>query len=353
MDIDRGKGEPKPALLPFLLVATPICLFEVLVFFVGVPFGLSWTVALSAHVVALGGCAMALAYHVRRNWDSRLVMINLTLGALLGPFGMVSAVMAGLLSACFVNDSAHTKALLAVLLPALKESPITEAARRLRAGLDRVDEGTTPIPFFDLMAYGSIEQKRAVIGATLRYFSPELTSVLRLGLKDETNSVRVLAATALVTLEEKYHARFVILQKEIACYPDDRELIGLYAKHCEAFAFSNLLGEERAAKMREHAIYAYLELIKDQEPSLEMSLSLAHLYLTDGQPEKALACLSSWIAEKEPATDVILFYGEALYALNRYDELRKLGVKYPKALKIGGEGHQTPNPLALWGGANA
>ncbi len=346
---DPAKGQPKDAIFAFLLLATPLLALDSLLWFEAVPSGLHWAFAIIVHLMLVSISYLAIVWHRSHNYDLRFVAINALFGTMMGPFGMMTTIFAACVSKLMRTDGIYFEELLQELLPELHEHRITESARRLRSGLERVDVNTTPVPFLDLMAFGSMDQKRAVIGAALRYFSPELTRILRAGLRDPANSIRVLAATALVTLEEKYHSRFVELQKEVVTHPDDKEVLEAYAKHCSYFAFSNILGEERAAKMRQLAISAYEALLKDQGPSIDLCCDLARLYIAENQFSEALSILDKWMNSGSSSPSGVLdLYSEALFRLGRYEELRLLGEQYAAALESPLGAVQAPNPLGLW-----
>jgi len=54
-----------------------------------------------------------------------------------------------------------------------------------------------PTPFVDILSYGTLAQKQAVILLITKHFNPVLAATLLVALKDSDSAVRVQAATAM------------------------------------------------------------------------------------------------------------------------------------------------------------
>lgn len=289
------------------------------------------------------------AYHNEQK-DIRFGVFSVLFGAFLGPFGFGMVLLSAVIYLLLPHRTLDPRKLLRELLPEFEEHSIVEAAHRLRSGLDRVDADTTPVPFLDIMSYGSVEQKRAVMSICLRHFSPQLTNVLRVGLHDPSNSVRVLAATAIVALKEKYQERFDALERELELHPDHLDNVEAFADHASAFALSHIIGEEQTAHVRQYAISAYQKLHQHLQPSSKNVISLARLYLEENNPEAAMQELKPWIDRSDDNVLTILcLYGDALFRAKRYEELRELSRKGLVAMsKANFESDEMNDILALW-----
>ncbi|MDP1834911.1 MAG: hypothetical protein Q8K75_03185 [Chlamydiales bacterium] len=305
---------------------------------------------LLGHVLVLAALYAFVWDFKRKQRDIRYWALAAIFATFLGPIGLIITLLSAIIYCLFPHRLIDPKALLDELLPEFDDHPIAEASHRLRTGLDRVDADTTPIPFMDVMAYGSMMQKRAVISVCLRYFSPELTEVLRVGLQDSNNSVRVLAATAMVALEEKYHARFKIVEADLEKHPDDFDTIEAFANHAYAFALSHIMGPERTARMRNLAITAYEKINSGPHSSAFIATHLARLYLAESNAEATIAVLSPWIDNAhEMMLDVLNLYGEALFRLKRYDDLRQFASKgLADMAKEEFESEETKDLLMIW-----
>lgn len=347
-NIDRREEN----LTAFLAIAIPAALIDLWLWLVALPNGMPVIAIVAAHLLVLLLCYLGILLYYRRGWDMRFCATLAVMGTILGPFGLVIGVLTAISYKIFATRQLDSKELLEELLPEFQEHPIAEASHRLRTGLDKVEDNTTPVPFLDVMGFGSMEQKRAVIGVTLRYFTPELTEVLRVGLRDNTNSIRVLSATAMVALEEKYYARLVELQQQVEKHPDDMDTLLDYAKHSSSFALSNILGDERSARMRGLSIHAYEILCSSSDASEETAVGLARLLLANDEPEKAMLVLAPWAENEQTMTiDVLNYYGEALFRLRRLGDLRLFARQGLRMITdFNAASDETRSILTLWAG---
>ncbi len=343
----------KEAIGVFLLLGLPMAVGDGWLWFGALPRGMSVSSVLLWHLCLLAISYSAVLWFRHRGWDLRFISVMAITGTLMGPFGFALAVLAALSYGLFAGVQLDAATLLKELMPEIDEHAIAETAHRLSSGLDRVDLDTAPTPFLDIMAFGSMEQKRSVISLALRYFSPEFTSVLHAGLHDKINGIRVLSATAMVAVEKRYYERFLQLQHEVRRYPDDLGVLLAYANHCADFALSDILGEERAATMRHHAIDAYELLMQGNEASLDIACQLARLYLVDDKAEASLKVLEPYITRN--SHHLVSLYCQGLFQLHRYDDLRAFARNSLSSVQDTSIAHdEVSRTLMLWtGGSHA
>lgn len=193
---------------------------------------------------------------------------------------------------------------------------------RLRAGGDPASGAADLTSFTDAVAYGTIEQKQAIVALIARRFTPAFAPALRQALEDPVPAVRVQAAAAAAAIEARFAARGITLEREAAArgYPVTilRELGRLHAD----MAKSGLLELARTESSRDKALDYYRRALDLAPSDPELLSACAELWLSKGEPNRATPLLTDALRHSKGSAPVASLLTEALLRQGRFKELR-------------------------------
>lgn len=281
----------------------------------------SFVLSLTLHFLIILTLIWLLTLFKSKNLDMRFLILLVLFTGTLGPPGAFIILLSIILFVLYGRLVTPLKTLINTFFP---ESEMTEsqiAYERIFYNLDQYHPEKVPIPFKDIMLFGSYQQKRITIEKMLRYFRPEFTEALLAGLKDKSNSIRVQAATALSAIDNDFFNEYLYLQNLTKQYPDDLVLLKEYASHCADYAASEILDPDRAQKMRESAILAYEKYLQFKKDDIKTKAILGKLYVLNREYSIAKEYLKKLIAEPDCPEEAWLNLMNALYELEEFDEL--------------------------------
>lgn len=279
--------------------------------------GTSIRAAVAGHVL-LGG---ALAVHARRARTGRRGAVLLLVGTLaFGPFGPLGVLLLAVLERRHARHATSIEAWHDMLFPPHGVDPRAELWRRIgQRASDRAPESHVT-PFLDVLAFGSIPQRQAVIAIIAQQFHPAFASALKAALRDEHNVVRVQAATAIARIEREFLERTVELE-EAAAGGDGPAVLAL-ARHYDGQAFAGLLDPAREQACQVSAAERYAAYLASHPADDEARFHLARLAQRRRRWPEAEALLRPLADAGHPRARVWLM--ENLFAQRRYRELREL-----------------------------
>lgn len=280
--------------------------------------------SLTMHLLIVISLIWLLTLFSSKKLDMRYLILLVLFTGTLGPPGALVILFSIILYVIYAKIVTPLKTLIGTFFP---ESELTESDivyERIFYKLDEFHPGKIPIPFKDIMLFGSYQQKRISIEKMLRYFRPEFTEALLIGLNDKSNSVRVQAATALSTLDHDFFNEYIYLQNLVKKYPDDLSLLKEFGTHCDEYAASEILDPDRAKKMRESAILALEKYLQFKKEDIQVKSELGKLYLLNQEFEKAKNYLKEIIFEPDCPEIAWINLMHALYELKEFDELQKI-----------------------------
>lgn len=278
---------------------------------------------LGAHFILIGFMVLLSWILSKCSCDVRLLLTLSVLCLGLGVMGAFVGVCMVFFYRFYRTRSSQFIGLLEQMFPEEEfVHAVTKCSQRIERGLDNVDSDTTAIPFLDVMSFGSLQQRLRAVALTLRYFHPKLAPVLQKGLRDSNNSVRVLAATSLIAIDQRYQNELHTLQEAVHAQPNKRNLWRALALHAEAYVRTQLLSNERALKVLQIAYDAYQTYVTFVGPTQTSTLAIARLELDMGKLQQARTDLQDLCDKKPPSTEALLLLLEADYRLGNYAALR-------------------------------
>jgi len=306
--------------------------------------------ALQAIAVHLGLCGALGAWWrwvAEGGRDVRLPSMLLIATTIAGPFGASGMLVTMVLGEIFSRTSITFEEWYESLFPT-EETNEGRGILGLVKGINALADGQTNVlPLNDILSFGSFAQKQAAVTLITKYYKPSFAPVLKKALADESNAIRVQAATVMAKIEAEFLPKMMALSREAGKRPGDAAALRALAAHYDDYAFSGVLDPKREVETRGLAVETYRKLLALDATDANARAAVGRLLVRQRKYEDAADWYARYpVAEWPPAAR--LWHMESLFALGRYAELRALAVE-PLA-----EGAVAPNAaqaVALWGAA--
>lgn len=284
--------------------------------------------ALPVLLACHAGAAIIAALLLLRRDARRQPLLLLFVGtvAFLGPVGIIGTGLAALLRIAFAWRARPFLEWYETLFPTFRQNRAEALHERVVLRGHGPSVRSTVAPFADIMARGTLLEKRSALSLIGAGFRPEFAPALRSALNDPEASIRVQAASAVAQIERHFVERGEALAARRAERPDDASLIEL-AQHHEALAYSGLLDAGRARDAATTALALHLRLAEPGPglPSRTSSAGAAgRLLLTLDRAEEAVRLLTRANSESPPTVEILGPYLDSLFRLRRLVDLRDI-----------------------------
>ncbi|MFN8057624.1 MAG: tetratricopeptide repeat protein [Vicinamibacterales bacterium] len=320
--------------------------------------------SLSLHVIVVA--ALSLSIRLTTFAPERLAVLLLIATCAFGPLGPAGVLLTIALGVFYERYSTALEEWHRMLFPEVVVDPRAELWRRIgqRASDRPPDQNVTP--FLDILSFGSIPQKQAVISLITQQFHPAFAPALRAALNDGHNVIRVQAATAIARLENDVLASTFALEAKRKDEPDDARHLLALAEHYDDHAFTGLLDPVRERDSRDKAVLHYRAYLAQEPGDQPTTLRLARLLLRQGAFAEAESLLARLVGDPAsgdarggtlaPAapTDAAMWLMEALFHQRRFSDLRALAAHVTRSTHGASTWPTEMAPtLAMWGGGAA
>ncbi len=282
--------------------------------------------ALLVHFVIVLVSAVVIRAIILTGADSRFLMVLLVSSAALSIFGTLGTVLCTLLYLWHSRRSLPFSEWFESMFPSRILSAPEQVNDDILIGRDEAPKAYTVLPFLDIMTVGSDAQKREALSKMTMRFHPRFAPAFKKALQDESNMIRVQAATAITKIENAFLTRLMKLTELYQRFPRDPVVVLAIAQHCDDYAFTGVLDAERERDNREKALYYYNEYIKLSPRDENAHIAIGRLYVRDGDAARAADWLRDCVAQGFRSDTLMGWYVEALYAAKRYTELRNVAV---------------------------
>jgi hypothetical protein len=252
--------------------------------------------------------------------DVRIPLILVSATAALGPCGPAAALFTMALSRWFMRHATPFEEWYRTLFPELVNDAEADFARR--AASATVDNPASLAPFAEVLAFGSLHQKQALIAVINQSFRPAFGPILKRALSDENNVIRVQAATTMNRIENVMHAQTVELTGRLSEKPGDPDALLALARHYDSHLYSCILDAKREEEIRERALETWSRYLALKPNDIDSQIAASRLQLRSGLCEDAARSLAKVIDAGAATPQAELWYMESLYRLGRYAELR-------------------------------
>jgi hypothetical protein len=290
------------------------------------PPGLSTAAAI--HLLATGGLAAWYRFSPGIRADVRVPLLLVATTAALGPFGPVITLLTMALARQFLRHATPFEEWYGALFPELADETEGDLARR--AANVSLENPASLAPFTEVLSYGSLLQKQALIALINKSFRPAFGPILKRALGDENNAVRVQAATAMNRIENLAHAQTVELERRLRQRPGDPGTLIELARHYDGLLYSGIPDSRREEEIRRRALEVWDLYLAARPGDIESQVAASRLRLRSGLCEEAASSLKKIIDAGAASAQASLWYMESLYRLGRFAELRAYA-KQPEA----------------------
>lgn len=283
----------------------------------------------SINLFVVLACGLYLYFAKTQNWDLRFIILFFLFSATLGTSGSGVIFVSLLLYYLYRYLTQTLGDLLISLNPDISKDKSEIVYERILYHLDNFNPNRVPIPFTDLMAFGSYTQKRMAIEKMLRYYRPEFANPLKMGLDDPSSSVKVQAATAINFIDHKKFDENIELAKASEKYPSDLDLLKEYADDTYDYIKSEILDEDRKQKLIHNAIQSYRRYLKKDPYDEEVNLKLAELLFLAKDYKSTKEHLETLLNKKFSRPEALLMM-EVFYATKEYKALQEFALECQK-----------------------
>ena len=279
--------------------------------------GVGWT----ATVVHLATAALAIAGWVLMRADPapgetwRLLALAT---AALGPVGAIGSGALVLLVRGFTRTGAT--AVPSLLGDGDEAQTFERAEANVEATLGR---RAAVMPFADVLAQGSPEQKQEMISVIAANFQPSFARALRSAMNDAEPAVRMMAAAAAARIESGFLDASMALETQWADEPGNAHRALELARHYDAFAATDLLDESRADEARSRALEMYQLAARDLPRDTSIAQATVRLLLKLGREDEAIGLYRQRMEDGSAPPALASWYLECLFRRHRFAELRR------------------------------
>jgi len=303
------------------VVLAMVMVVELALFWPALTGWVPWWPVIAAHLALSAALIARTAWHGRRGREVRLLTWLSWLTLTLGPGGPIATALLAVMTLIFTRVARPFDEWYESLFPGDDETRSELLYRRLLAGReDAIAEGSVS-SLTDVLFTGTTRAKQAVVALLARRFRSDFAPALQMALADPEASIRVQAATAASTIEERYHAQRLEMEDEVAAAPDDGEVRLSLAKHLDEYAYAGVLDSDRQRAVMSAALDAYRAANRLLGAREDVDLAVGRLMLRIGLIEEAelhLSALSLRYEDPRP----LLWHAECLFRLGRFDALR-------------------------------
>jgi polysaccharide biosynthesis protein PelE len=298
--------------------------------------------------VHLAVVAIAAVVVRRSPWRSdRHVVLLVLATAAFGPLGPAGVLLEMALERYHARSAQSLAEWHEALFPPIGQDGHTDLWRRI--GQRATDRGSDPrvTPFLDVLSFGSVSQRQAVVAIIAQQFRPAFAAALKAALRDEHNVIRVQAATVIARLEQEFLDRTFELESAVKAAPGDPDAILALASHCDEQAFAGLFDATREAACRAQAADGYRRYLELRPDDRAVDLRLARLQLRRGLFDEAEPRLRRLAEAGHDSARLWLM--ETLFAQRRYRDLRDVATGYGAAMET--LPLEAAGAIELWTGA--
>lgn len=331
------------------IVALVLLVVESLLVYWAVHKNLSMSFVLLLHGVIVLLLALYSRALMRRGSENRFARLLLLTTATTGPYGAAGVVMAVIMHAIFSRRSITFAEWYETIFPSLLQSRSQRVYDDLVVGRDESVKSYSVIPFLDVLSFGDETQKRQALAKMTSNFHPNFAPAFKKALNDDSNTIRVQAATATTKIENAFTERLMKLVKLKERYEREPVVVLALAEHYDNYAYTGLLDADREYANRKHALEHYQEYLALEPQSLDVRTRIGRILMRNKEYEKACDWFRKCIDLGYTSDAIAQWHSEALFNCGRYDELRRLSVSHQPATAVAGsEPLPVKEALGLW-----
>ncbi len=284
------------------------------------------------------GVVVTLALWASRSHHSgqgRQLAYLLTLfTAILGPFGTGGTLITAALYYWFKRTATPFSEWYEALFPDFEYAEIKKIYDKAVDEKNFHSRKNPVIPFIDVLQYGTIKQKQAMIVLLIKNHHGKFANVLRKALEDSDGSVRVLAAKGMTKIEQHFLDRKMELENQ---YQEGKisesEFLKAQILNDDEHLYSGILDEIRAGEIRTHSHKACKKYLRQHPDDLDIRFLLGRILLRDGQSEEATDWFEECIQKGFISPKIYAWYFECMFRMGQFKRLREQAALHFKEIQ--------------------
>lgn len=202
--------------------------------------------------------------------------------------------------------------------------PSESVYENLVLGKDKTPEGDMVVSLKDILSYGTYQQKRTAIEKLLKFYRPEFSLLLKQGLNDPSNLIRIQSATAILAVDKMHYNEIVNVEKQMKIKPKDIQLLKAYADKCYQYATLGVLETDRSQKFARIAIESYLTYFQKAQPDRDSWLCLAKLYRQIHDLQSCQKVLEEHLIDEGVTEETFTLFASLLFEQKEFSRLKIL-----------------------------
>jgi tetratricopeptide (TPR) repeat protein len=304
-----------------------------------------WLVPLAIHL-AISATLIAAAVWLKLFRDDKMwpLLTGITVAAT-GPIGAIGSIVALLLTVFHRRKASSFEDWYEALFPESIPDFQAELMVRIRSNDTSESQGGVSA-FADILAFGTVAQKRELITLMTKHFEPRFAGVLKLALDDANNATRVQAASAVAKIQDDFSSRSMELRQS-ATSRDPEKVLEL-ARHHDEHAKTGLLDPDGSNASRGQALDAYRRYLEMKPDDVSARSAVGRLLLQSGKFEEACAWLKDTVDRGAATHECVTAYMEALFRLQRFGDLRTVAKQYAEVSESWNAHDESIEALKLW-----
>lgn len=284
------------------------------------------------HLVVSAVTALITYAQYKRGMDVQHLAILSIVAAVTGIFGAAGALLGFIGSLVFSARAQHFKDWYESIFPTDSVSEPQLIYDRIMEGFDENPSSYGVMPFVDVMRLGSENQKRRALAKMTSRFNPRFAPAFRYALSDNSNTIRVQAATAIAKVERDFMTKLERIELARTVEPNNPVLTMALAKFYDDYAFTGVLDSELEKSNRERAIATYKTYLQQDPNSAEAWIAIGRLLYRNKQWEEAADWFRHAMDRGLRVNSMVLWYFECLFRLGQFKELRRALLEYGRGI---------------------
>lgn len=289
-------------------------------------------VPLLIHLAVSAVTALITYAQYKRGMDVQYLAILAIVSSTTGIFGTAGALVGFIGSLIFSARAQHFKDWYESIFPTDSVSEPQLIYDRIMEGFDENPRAYGVMPFVDVMRLGSENQKRRALAKMTSRFNPRFAPAFRVALADNSNTIRVQAATAIAKVERDFMTKLERIELARTREPSNPVLTMALAKFYDDYAFTGVLDAELEKSNRERAIQTYKAYLQQDPNSAEAWIAIGRLLYRNKQWEEAADWFRHAMDRGWRVNTMILWYFECLFRLGQFKELRRALSEYGRGI---------------------
>ena len=316
----------------FLVLAVILTLVHAFILYLFLGTQIWPVVPLLLHVAVAVVTALITWAQYRRGMDVQYLAILAIVSFTTGIFGTAGALIGFIGSLVFSARAQHFKDWYESIFPTDSISEPQMIYDRIMEGFDENPRAYAVMPFVDVMRLGSENQKRRALAKMTSRFNPRFSPAFRVALADNSNTIRVQAATAIAKVERDFMVKLERIELARTREPGNPMLTMALAKFYDDYAFTGVLDSELEKSNRERAIQTYKSYLQQDPNAAEAWIAIGRLLYRNKQWEEAADWFRHAMDRGWRVNTMILWYFECLFRLGQFKELRRALLEYGRGI---------------------